>query len=246
MTAIRYEFHEQCPRHASIYPVQYHGLSAFNEKNEKIGYITTQSILKETWEAFEKDPFLFACCKMNFFGIYEEDDDENMLVEKGLNYERLLYFLQGKHLVKAGDYQGLTNEELKLFEPEWREALINSDFFKLRWNQLISIMGIDQPVISFIRVEGPYQNQGIAIEMYKQMALAFEKKGMGLYSSVDQTPAAEKCWMKMKELGWVEEFNVPDRIPRLKIKASRIECEVEHNRNLSPIALTFETRKPHA
>lgn len=245
MSKIRYEFHEQCPRHASIYPFHYHGLSAFNEKNEKIGYITTQSILKDTWEAFEKDPFLFACYNMSFFGIYEEDDDEKMLVEKGLNHERLLHCLEGKHLVNAEEYQGLTNEELKVFEPEWREALANSEPFKSRWNQIINIMGVNQPVISFIRVEDPYQNQGIAIEMYKQLALAFEKKGMDLYSSVTQTPAAEKCWSKMKQLGWVEEFDVPNRLPRLKINASRIDLGLENHKNPMPSILNPGIRNAH-
>lgn len=242
MTQLRYEFHEQCPRHKSIYPIHYHGLSVFNEKDQKIGYITTQSVLKETWQDFERDPCLFANKVMGVYGIYDEDDEETPLIEKSVKLSVLLEWLERNRLVKSSDYQGLTEEELKVFEPEWKELLKNSEQFQLRWKQKRSIVGIDQPVISYIRVDAAYQKQGIAIEMYKQMALAFEKKGMSLYSSVDQTPAAEKCWEKMKKLGWVEEFSETERLPRLKISGSSIRNALQNKNTPTLVASPLSVR----
>lgn len=228
---IQFHYHAQSPRKRTNFPFAFHGITAHNDLGEEIGYLTIEHVTQAFVQTMEDNPFLYLAAFLNDSSMFSKYRTLRLdETPPQLDLQKTLHYMEKKQLIPLNQHAEATDEKLEALFPKWCDLLKQSTEFKIKWDQNLEYH-FEKPMVHYIKVHPDYRGQGIGLELYKQAALAMKNMGVELYSSTTQSKAAQLCWEKMMNLGWVDEvilkLNAPygkDR--RYKINAAKLEPQL--------------------
>ena len=181
---ITFKVYEKDPKDRGTMPAWVvHRVEAY-VGGQEAGYLKISYIPKERWDKWF--PTVWDM-KANKNGWHRDSDSLVDTFRMVLRYT----YMHNFNKFESGEY--------KPTEKEMRDYLKKSEKPYLREYVTSKAFHVDKPMVDFIHVHDEFKRQGVATALYKYGARWLAKtKGMPLYASGLQQPAAKAAWDKMK------------------------------------------------
>lgn len=167
-----------------------------------VGYLKISYIPKERWEAHFPTMlnFLAKMQGQSVLPYRSESRDYHDIPPEELktNIQHAAIALSDRY-PSMEEFKRLENLPLDQVVPEFEKfEKYAKKKFALQYRRYKQYY-VDKPIVDFIRVEEPYQRQGIGIALHRAGHEWMKKRGLPYYASGSQTAEAKAVWQKMEK-----------------------------------------------
>ena len=161
---------------------------------EEAGYIKVENLPKKNFDRIYTDIFQYVS---NLEGHCFYVGREN--IKKNLSYQNLVDIIQTT-INWHYDFEGETYDRLMFVIESYLHNRYAKKFLQFKERH------VDNPFPAYIRVNLKYQRRGIAIELYKEAAKEYARRGLVLRASTLNTAEGLGVLKKLENMGLME-FN---------------------------------------